>query len=305
MTATPGPQFFLAGVQKSGTTSLWQYLRQHPGLFLPEPKEPHFWCGPGDGTPPAWQGAGDRRLLRQLTWDPDRYRAIYEPAGERLAGDCSTMYFVTPGVERRISAAIPDARVILLLRDPTMRAHSGWRMWRSAGFEDRSFAGALAAEDERLAAGWSPAYAYRGNGCYAHHLERWLGVLSREQILVLRTDDLAARPLATVQQAFAFLGVDPSFTPDVGERHNARDGTSRSVKVDRLMRQQSRAKSVVLRVVPQQVRQPIGRRVRAANVDRRPPEESTVAELRRAYAPELDRLEELLGWDLSAWRTRS
>ena len=305
MSTIATPAFFVAGAQKSGTTSLWAYLRQHPDLYLPEPKEPHFWCGPGDGTPPEWSGDGDEHLVRQFVWDPDHYSAIYQDGGHLLAGDCSTLYLVDPGVERRIAAARPDARVVALLRDPVQRAHSAWRMWRNSGLEDLTFSDALEIEDERIAAGWSPAYAYRANGLYATHVDRWLEVWPRDQLLLLRTDELAATPLETMRAVFEFLGVDPSFTPDVAERHNVRGDAVRSLRVAGMLRKRSRWKSLALRVVPPEVRQPAGRRLRSANTDRRAPDASTLADLRRFYSADLDRLESLTGWDLTSWRNGS
>ena len=209
------PDFLVVGAQKAGTTSLHTYLRQHPALFLTTQKEPHFYCAPGDGRPPPWTGPGDAPLLAHMTFDPARYAALFADAGDRRRGEASTMYLNDPGAPPRVVAANPDVRVVAVLRDPVERAYSAWWMWRRARLEPLSFADALDAEPTRLAAGWSPNFAYAGIGRYAEHLQRWRDAVGPTQMLVLHSDDLRHDRLATVQSVFAFLGVDPAFTPDV------------------------------------------------------------------------------------------
>ncbi|MFM8302915.1 MAG: sulfotransferase domain-containing protein, partial [Actinomycetota bacterium] len=218
------PDFLIVGAQKAGTSSLYAYLRQHPGLFLSARKEPHFFCSPGDGRPPPWTGDADAQVMQVMTFDPDRYAALFADAGGRPCGEASTMYLVDPDVPARVVAANPDVRVVVLLRDPVERAYAAWWMWRRDRLEPLEFATALEAETARTASGWGPNFAYRGGGLYAEHLQRWRHVLGPDRMLVLRTEALRTDRLATVQSVFTFLGVDAGFAPDVRREHNRGSG---------------------------------------------------------------------------------
>src|SRR5947207_14583321 len=109
------PNFFIVGAARSGTTSLWHSLRQHPDVFMPlKQKEPHFFC---DASPP-W-----------AVKDLDAYLALFTDAEERKAmGEATTGYLGSPEAAARIAARYPGARIIIMLRDPADRAHSLYRL---------------------------------------------------------------------------------------------------------------------------------------------------------------------------------
>jgi len=294
-----GPDFLLIGAQKAGTSSLWTYLRQHPDLFLPAQKEPHFFCGPGDGRPPPWRGPGDHALLARLVFDPEEYAALFAGAGGRRRGEASTMYLNDPDVPARVVAANPAVRVVVMLRDPVTRAHSAWWMWRRARLEPLDFVEALAAEPARLAAGWSPTVAYDGISRYAGHLARWREAIGADRFLALRSDALRHDRLATVQSVFAFLGVDPTFVPTLD--HEANDGSVPGPRTAPLGRHPLRS----LRVATRRLVPPPWRRTTGLEEAprRRPPLDSAVRErLRASYADDVARTEAMLGWDLPDWR---
>ena len=294
-----GPDFLIIGAQKAGTTSLHAYLGQHPEVFLPVRKEPHFFCAPGDGGPPPWRGPADLAVRWALTWDPDRYADLFADAAGRTTGEASTMYLVDPAVPDRVVAANPAVRVIVVLRDPVARAHSAWWMWRRARLEPLDFAEALAAEARRCADGWGPNYAYRANGRYGEHLARWRGVLDPAQMLVLRDDDLRHARRATVQAVFAFLGVDDTFVPDLDRELNGH-GAQPDVRRHHPRHLVRAARVRARRMVP-----PVWRRSTwpAPLPRHRPPIPLAVeADLRNGYADDVAATETILGWDLSAWR---
>ena len=297
MTITP--EFLVVGAQKAGTTSLWVYLRQHPELFLAAQKEPHFFCGTGDGRPPPWTAPGDAALMAHMTFDPEAYAAWFADAGDRVRGEMSTMYLHDPAVPARVVAANPQVRIVVLLRDPVARAYSAWWMWRRARLEPLEFADALAAEPERRASGWGPNFAYRGIGRYAEHLERWRAVLPAEQMLVLRSDALRDDRLTTVQSVFGFLGVDPTFVPDVAREVN--DGSGARPRTAPRGRHPLRAARMrARRLVPRAWQREPGPPPLPRH---RPPiDRGVAAALRASYADDVRRTEALLGWDLRDWR---
>jgi hypothetical protein len=198
------PDAVIIGAQKCGTSSLHHYLTQHPGVISPLRKEVHYF---------------DVNFKLGEAW----YRAHFGRRGEPgLNFDASPYYLFHPLVAERMHELLPQAKLIVLLRDPVRRAYSQYWHERDKGRERLSFEDALKAEPERvdeahrrLASGEIGAsrehqiHSYVARGRYAEQLERWLKLYPREQLLVLRFEDLVKDPLAVLNQALAYLRLPP------------------------------------------------------------------------------------------------
>jgi Sulfotransferase domain len=200
----PLPDFLVLGAQKAGTTALYAYLRWHPGITGPSWKEVSFF---------------DRHWWRGVRW----YRGQFPLRSRgRLVGEASPSYLFHPLAPERARAVVPDARLVVVLRDPVDRAYSQYQHEVALGREPLSFEDALAAEEgrtrgevERLVADprafshawWDHTYAARG--LYAEQLERWLAMFPRDQLLVVTSDDLGKRPAETYASILSFLGAAP------------------------------------------------------------------------------------------------
>jgi len=198
------PDAVILGAQKSGTSSLHYYLAQHPGVVAPLRKEVHYF---------------DLNHERGEAW----YRAHFGRSGEPgLNLDSSPYYLFHPAVPARARALLPQARYVVLFRNPVRRAYSHYWHERDKGRERLGFEEAIAAEEarlgdaeRRLAAGTlarSEAHqhcSYLARGRYVEQLERWFAVIPREQFLVLRFEDMVANPLATLNRTLGFLGLPP------------------------------------------------------------------------------------------------
>jgi hypothetical protein len=214
------PDFVVIGAQKAGTTSLYAYLSAHPrvrpGLF----KEAHFF---------------DLRFDRGERW----YRSVFPlrmrlQRAHALTGEASPYYLFHPLAAERAAQVIPNARLIVLLRDPVERAWSHYRHEVAAGHEQLEFMAALEAEPQRLAGaedavrtGSAPELAerhrrfgYVARGRYAEQLARWFAVFPREQVLVLKAEDLFQDPAETWRVTQEFLGL-PFARHDSFAAHNA------------------------------------------------------------------------------------
>ena len=194
------PGAMIIGAMKCGTSSLHNYLAQHPQVIPPLRKEVHFF---------------DVNYGRGESW----YRANFGRAGEPgLNFESSPYYLYHPLAPERASRMVPQARLIVLVRDPVRRAYSHYWHERDKGREKLSFEDAVAAEpdrlgidEERLARGEiersaaHQRFSYLGRGRYAEQIERWLRFYPRERLLCLRFEDLAADPLAVLNQSLAWL----------------------------------------------------------------------------------------------------
>jgi hypothetical protein len=202
------PDFLIAGVPKAGTTALHAALTAHPRLFLSAVKEPKFFLS--DGRPPTAGGPGDVQTYQEHVWRRDDYERLFAPAPRGTkTGEATPFYLHDLQSHARIRALIPDARLILLLRDPVDRAHSNWTHLWNAGLEpEADFLAACRAEPARIEAGWAQFWHYVGLGQYGTQVEHLYRHFPREQVLLLRYRDLKDSPAATLDRVCAFLGVE-------------------------------------------------------------------------------------------------
>jgi hypothetical protein len=216
------PTFFMVGAARAGTTSMYDYLRAHPQIYMPPTsagvagKEPSFFC---DLVPP-WA-----TKFRDI----DSYLSLYAKGrGFAAVGDGSTNYLVAPESAGRIRERYPHAKILMILRDPVARAHSLYRYIAAWGFEDApTFEKGLAREasrlgNERFIKEWQllyHAFLYYHSGLYADQVGRYLEAFPREQVHIVLFDDMKKDLLGTIQGVYRFLGVDPSFEPDLDARN--------------------------------------------------------------------------------------
>lgn len=201
------PDFFIAGVPKAGTTALHSALARHPAVYMSPVKEPKFFLT--DGRPPAEGGGpGDAKTYREHVWRREDYEALFDVAPGLLKGESTPFYLHSRDAQLRIRALIPDAKLIVVLRDPIERAHSNWAHLWSAGLDPcDDFVEACDREDTRAAAGWADFWRYTGLGRYGEQLEHLYSQFPRQQVLVLRYRSLIINPVAALDKACAFLGV--------------------------------------------------------------------------------------------------
>jgi hypothetical protein len=192
------PNLFLVGVLKGGTSSLAAYLDQHPDIFMSLVKEPHFFTG---ADPSQTRSVRDKRT----------YLKLFAGAQERVRGEASASYFTDSASPPAIKRASPEAKILVILRDPVERAYSHYLDMLRYGQESRSFAEAVEAE----LAGERPAGTepYVSRGFYVEPLDRYLETFG-ENVHVLFLESMVRDPAPELREVFEFLQVDP----DVADR---------------------------------------------------------------------------------------
>ena len=198
--------FMIVGTQKSGTTALSHFLSQHPEIAM-APREGHVFDSPDysrDWTPEEIDSRYSRRFERA--------------SGETVCGESTPNYLFLPDIPVELRRYNPDLKVIALLRDPVERALSHYTMERSRGKEHRPLWLALLAEPLRLRRCPDPRglesaarrHSYRSRGLYSVQLRNVFRAFSRDQVLVVESDDLLQRHDEVLEKVFAFLGVSVS-----------------------------------------------------------------------------------------------
>jgi len=206
------PDFLIIGGQRCGTTSLYYYLINYPGILPAHTKEVHFFdvnYEKGFG----WYRAQFPTVIGK-TWASQARKRPY------ITGEASPYYLFHPHAPARIASDMPGVKLIALLRNPVDRAYSQHWLEVQSGYETLSFKDALESEQERLAGEWEKMledehyesfnyrhYSYLARGKYVEQLQNWMGLFPKEQVLLLRSEDLYTNPAAVVRQTLEFLGV--------------------------------------------------------------------------------------------------
>ncbi len=301
------PTFLLLGAAKAGTSSLYRYLQQHPELFVPTPKEPNFFAL--GGRPANFRGPGDDVTINQYSiHDPESYRRLFKPGRKaKASGEASTLYLYDESAPQAIRNALPDAKLIVMLRDPVERAFSSYlHLIRDGRETAATFAEALAAEPDRRRAGWEHLWHYREVGRYARQLERYYRLFDRRQMRVYLFEEYIADPARTLASVFDFLGVASEFEVETDRRYNV-SGLPRSQRLQGLLKGSPTVRRLARALVPRPVRNAIWAEVNRWNT--RPGKPSIGRadrdSLLATYRAEQSALESLLGRPIEGWFERS
>jgi len=279
------PTFILGGAPKAGTTSLYRYLQQHPQVCMSARKETGVFIDD-----------------KGLEWLSETHYRHYE--GEPAVGEASAGTLGNPEVPERVYDALPDVKLIFVLRDPIERLFSHYRFLRGVGgleewegIDDTvSFSELIRAEGTE----WRETHI--DLGMYHKHLSRFEQYFDRGQMHILLFDDLKTTLMEVVDRIFRFVGVDPSFQPDL-EVHNA----SLSPRFESLYRVATNIWSTVkqrLDISLVNKTRPARQAVKQFLTEEASHEGIPLDDreyLREIYAEPNRRLEEWLGRDLSHW----
>ena len=292
------PNFLIVGAPKCGTTALHAYLAQHPDVFMSDPKEPHYF-----GT--------DLEFRYRRRPSDEQYRSYFAGAGDRRRiGEASVWYLYSGCAADEIAEAVPEARIIVMLRDPVEMIPSLHSQFVYNGHEDLGLAEALAAEEARAAGRRIPPHAnfpsgllYRRVAAYAPQLARYLERFGRERVHVIVYDDFKADTAAAYRETLTFLGVDPDHRPELAVVNASK--RSRSMVLRRALNDPPDwLRRAARRVAPQRMRRRLYRSAVSINTEAADRDRLTGAaaeQLRREMAGPNRELEALLGRALPAW----
>lgn len=289
--ATPvrHPDFFIVGAAKAGTTSLFKYLIQHPSIFIPPMKEYHFFA---DYPPPSSKRVATLRDYLRLF--------AHQPPGV-AAGEASTSYLPSVFAAPRIARLFPMAKILAILRDPVERAYSNYWHNRKHARETLSFDQALGAEDRRIAEGWPFDFHYVRTGMYYEQVVRFLDAFGSDSVRILLLEDLRSDRRALCRDLFGFLGVDREVEVDADRVHN-RSGPPRNEALSRFLNYRFPGRSELATLLPPARK--LKNRILQRNIL---PQPRMSGETRRLLVDRFDeditRLEQLLGRDLTPWRS--
>jgi hypothetical protein len=228
------PNFFLVGAPKAGTTSLYQYLAQHPQVYMSPIKEPCYFSEEIRPENLAPEIRGDPRKVDEYLAGPmterkfggpvvrwQDYLRLFEGVRDEVAiGEASVIYLWSPTAARNIARAVPDARILIVLRDPIERLWSQYRdMVAQLGprwsFDDL-VAACLSYRGDKL----TFEYPFLELGRYREQVARYTS--SFAAVRICHYEHFCGAPQSTLASMYRFLGIDDGFLPDMAFRHRAR-----------------------------------------------------------------------------------
>ena len=306
------PNFFLVGAGKSGTTSLYHYLNQHPEIFMCPEREPSFFifnretpqfCDPKNVISETFT----QKLNKVTGLSYEAYLSLFDGAGDaKVIGEASPDYLFHPVTPSAIHQASPKAKILAILRNPFDTCYSNYLMKKRDGYwvQGKSFLEVLQSEDIDVKNIWSVPDIIR-RGFYDLQVENYKSVFPEQQRCFFLFEDLK-EPQKLMESIFEFLEVSTSFKPDLSEKHNTKSAIETTSNIHKLA-------SLLPQNLKQQIKSLIPSALKMWYLQKRlgietgnhklsskcPDEEQEF--LRPIYTPRILRLQELLDRDLSHW----
>ncbi len=216
------PDFFLVGAAKAGTTSLYNYLDQHPDIYMSPVKEPNFFStdiNVDDFCSTYRKNTflendnyfNDRPLKPlQLAFirKKGQYDALFEPAGRnKIKGEASTSYLFSQVAAKNIYGCNPNAKIIIIIRNPVERIFSHYLMALRYGFTHLSFKKALEKDMQHPDKGWGKSELFVELGMYYEQIKRYFDIFSADKVKIFLFDELKNAPERLMSACFEFLEV--------------------------------------------------------------------------------------------------
>ena len=219
------PSFIVIGAMRSGTTSLYRYLCDHPEVASARRKELHFF---------------DRQYPKGVDWYrrqfPSRFARMENKTANRfklITGEASPAYLLHPLAPQRAAKYLPDVKLLAVLRNPVDRAFSHYQHGRFCGYEPLSFEEAIKQENDRIQPERQKLlrgecsnpftwFSYCTRGCYMDRLDEWLQYCPKKKLLVIISEEFYADPSSSLRRVTDFLGLSPleSRAPGEFEKHS-------------------------------------------------------------------------------------
>ena len=293
MTSSKLPQFVCVGGAKCGTTSLFEYLRGHPQIYLPPQKELHYFSATDLMQRP--NGPRMRAVLDDIIKTEDAYRKQFAGMKEgQVGGDISPSYLNCPSAPDAIRALLGAPKILIMLRNPVDRMFSQYMHLRRAVREDLDFDHALAAEPQRESEMWGDMWLYRDSAHSADRVRKYFDVFGRGNVKVVLADDMRNDPRAEVRSILRFIDVDPEVSLDLSGEFN-KSGLPKSRAIAKLT-DASPLANLAKKIIPRRIGGIIKRKLQEMNTGERVvlSNEDRATYLSQ-FTEEIRQLEQLLG----------
>lgn len=292
------PNFLIVGAAKAGTTSLYEYLKDHPDIFLSNPKEPTFFPFAGEPKPTYTTG----RPVNFVT-DEDQYFSLFENSGnKKCIGEASTPYlYLHDKSIQNIKKIVPNykaMKIIIILRNPTDRAFSQYMHKRRECVESLTFSEAIEQEVARIKNNAHIDFHYTQRSLYHDSVKAFMDEF--DQVLVCFYDDLKNNPANFVKKVLRFLDVEAEYLPATFATFNE-SGIPTNPFFRKLLIKEFPGKTILKKLIPLNIKAKIFKKIRSGKVIKMYIEAADKELLNIKFKNDLSKLKLLLDGDLPIW----
>lgn len=307
------PNFFVVGAAKSGTTSLYSYLDQHPEIYLSPIKEPNYFStdiDPKDfsnsykrNNELDYQNYFSKRPLKNLRLSFIReelyYNQLFEEAnGQKAIGECSTSYLFSKEAATNIYNFNSNSKILIIIRHPVERAISHYLMALRSGYTDLSFRQALEKDMSEKKSGWGISNLFIETGMYSNQIKRYYKVFPKKQVKILLFDNFQSDSSGTLKEVFAFLDIEPLDVSQISVPNPA--FTPKYIKLHKLF-VDSGIKNLSKRFLSENGKQKLKKVLFQKGSVGAQINEEDKAFLLSIYKPDIEATSQVTGIDLSSW----
>lgn len=226
------PNLFVVGAAKSGTTSLYKYLRAHPEIYMSPIKEPHFFSADTVASNKNTAHKDSEYLHQQKVDDLGEYELLFkEGISHRYRGECSPSYLWSKRAPSRIYSYQPNAKIIIILRDPIDRAYSHYMADLSAGYQSStSFYDAIMHDENMQPRIWGETHLYKDLGLYYEAVAEYINIFGRENVHIMLFKDFKEQTDLALQGVFKFLNlswIGAGYKVDTSKSYNSYVGPNK------------------------------------------------------------------------------
>lgn len=293
------PEFLIVGAAKSGTTSLYNYLKVHPDIYLPEAKEPRFLTSQFVKLP--FKSPDAAYFEQEFVKTFDQYKKLFSETNEgAIIGEASpdTLYYYENSI-KIIKKYLGAPKIIIILRNPIERAYSAYTYLVRDNRETLTFRTALGMESERIKENWEFMWLLKDVGLYYNQVKAFKENFKNVRIYL--SEDLKSDPQGLLKDIFEFLGADSDFIPDNLKVIYNVSGVPKNKLLHKFLHDKLIIKSLIKPFIPFLLREKIVKNLKNKNLIKIAMKDEDKNYLREFYREDIKKLENLIDRDLSHW----
>ena len=293
--------FFCVGVAKAGTTTLHDLLSLQDGICLPKRKETNYFSFGMSGTPAFTGPLDDSSVNEPTVTSLEEYIEDFDVRDGCLIGEICPSYSLDGSAEN-IHRHNPDAKIIILLREPVSRAYSNYQHLVRDGREHASFEDALAAEADRIARGWEWFWGLKRNSLYFEFVDKYIETFGRDSVQIMFFEDFVKDQETHVRAVMSFIGLDPAAARYQAFESNKSGVVSGKWKwLHRVLLSEGKLNSMLRVVIPPGLRKKLGSSFKSLSTVKGNVATETKLLLSREFSGDLIKLNELVGGRVGEW----
>jgi len=293
--------FFCVGVAKAGTTTLHDLLSLQDGISLPRRKETNYFSFGMSGTPDFAGPLDDSSVNKTTVTSFEEYVEDFDKRQDCLIGEICPSYSLD-GAAANIHGHNPDAKIIILLREPVARAYSNYQHLVRDGREQVSFEDALAAESDRLARGWEWFWGLKRNSLYFDFVKKYIETFGEGNVKILFFEDFVKDQELHVRAVMDFIGLDPDTARYEAFESNKSGVVSGKWRfVHKILLSEGALNSALRAVIPPKLRKKLGSSFKSLSTVRGDVAAETKILLSREFSRDLIELNDLVGGRVGEW----